>query len=467
MISQQPKQIWEAALGELQLQVTRPSYMTWLDKTIGVSCGDGEFVVGTPNAFVAEMLEQRMYALISSTMEKVTRGRVDVRFEVLPKDQLLAGPVASTTNGAHTPLQESPSFPETPPASESRPPQPAVQRRPTLNPGYSFDAFVVGQSNELAHAAALAVADMPGTVYNPLAIHSAVGLGKTHILHAIGHRVQAAGLHAIYTTAEAFTNEFIKAIRDGRTEEFRNQYRNADVLLLDDLEFLIGKEQTQEGFFHTFNALHIARRQIVVTTDRPVEALTLLQDRVRSRLGGGLVVDIQPPDLETRLAILRAKVPQRSCDVPPEVLVYLAERFHDNVRSLEGSFNRVLAYGQLTSRPVSIELAREITATGSNGHSPQNLSPTKILECVASHFHVSAASLSGPNRSREVSLPRQISMYLLKEDSHLGPTAIGRILGGKDHSTVSKACTKLIDRIQHDDKLRQQVASIRSSLGTI
>ena len=466
MTLQQPKQIWEAALGELQLQVTRPSYMTWLDNTVGVSCRDGEFVVGTPNAFVAEMLEQRMYALISLTMEKVTKGRVDVKFEVLPRNQLLAGPAAPATNGAPTPLKETPLSSAAPPTRDTQAPQPASQRRPPLNQSYTFDGFVVGKSNELAHAAAMAVAEKPGTIYNPLAIHSEVGLGKTHLLHSIGQRVQAAGLHMIYTTAEAFTNEYIKAIRDGRTEEFRNQYRNADILLIDDLEFLIGKEQTQEGFFHTFNALHVAGRQIVVTTDRPVVTLTLLQDRVRSRLGGGLVVDIQPPGLETRLAILQAKIPQQSSDVPPGVLNYLAERFHENVRSLEGSLTRVLAYGQLTNRPITLELASEVTAAGTNGQPRQNLSPTKILESVASHFHLSADTLAGPNRSREVSLPRQISMYLLKEDSHLGPTAIGRILGGKDHSTVSKACTKLMDRIKHDDTLRQQVASIRSSLGT-
>ena len=322
--SQQPNHIWKAALGELQLQVTRPSYETWLRDTTGVSFGDGEFVVGTPNAFVAEMLEQRMYSLISQVLERITTHKVDVRFQVMDAaapaetegkgSSDIGGTAASTV---HQGVVEAPPY---------RPISP--------NRIYTFETFIVGKSNDLAHAAAQAVSERPGQVYNPLVLYADVGLGKTHLLHAIGHRILAQGLSLIYATTEEFTNEYIKAIREGKTEDFRQRYRNADVLLLDDIQFLIGKEQTQEGFFHTFNALHMNNKQIVITSDRPVSALSLLDDRVRSRLAGGLVADIQPPDLETRLAILNAKAQFLGLHVPKQVIEYLGERIHKNIREL-------------------------------------------------------------------------------------------------------------------------------------
>ena len=287
--TQQAKQIWDAVLGDLQLQVTRPSYETWLKGTVGIAYVDGEFVVGTPNAFVAEMLEQRMYSLISQAMERVTKSSIEVSFKVTAEDQEANGydvgfPAATETASSENASADAGANQQV--AQSAGPPQ-VVYRPVTLNPKYLFDTFIVGKSNELAHAAAQAVGDNPGTVYNPLVMYSDVGLGKTHLLHAIGHRVMSKVLSLIYATTEEFTNEYIKAIREGRTEDFRLRYRSADVLLLDDIQFLIGKEQTQEGFFHTFNALHMSNRQIVITSDRPVSALTLLEDRVQSRLAGG------------------------------------------------------------------------------------------------------------------------------------------------------------------------------------
>ena len=452
MTNHQPKSVWQAVLGELQVQVTRPSYETWLKDTVGLAHQNGEFIVGTPNSFVAEMLEQRMYSLISQAMERVTKKHVDVRFCVQPAD--------GGSNGYHV----------EPPAAESLPGKsaPAVpSRRPTrLNPRYTFENFIVGKSNELAHAAAVAVAENPGTTYNPLVIYSDVGLGKTHLLHAIGRSIQARGSSVTYATTEEFTNQYIKAIREGKTEEFRDEYRNTDALLLDDIQFLIGKEQTQEGFFHTFNALHMANRQIVITSDRPVASLTLLEGRVTSRLSGGLVVDVQAPDIETRLAILRANSEQLGMCVPPEVLQFLAERIHRNIRELEGNLNRVLVYAQLTSNPITVELVNRAIADSLGPSARRQVSPESIMEAVASYFQIDRELLKGPRGKKEVSLARQIAMHLMRTDADLGPSAIGRVLGGKDHSTVVKNCAKITSQLDIDPHLRRDVLNIRDCLSS-
>lgn len=452
--SQQPNHIWKAALGELQLQVTRPSYETWLRDTTGVSFGDGEFVVGTPNAFVAEMLEQRMYSLISQVLERITTHKVDVRFQVMDAaapaetegkgSSDIGGTAASTV---HQGVVEAPPY-----------------RQMSPNPKYTFETFIVGKSNELAHAAAQAVSERPGQVYNPLVLYADVGLGKTHLLHAIGHRILAQGLSLIYATTEEFTNEYIKAIREGKTEDFRQRYRNADVLLLDDIQFLIGKEQTQEGFFHTFNALHMNNKQIVITSDRPVSALSLLDDRVRSRLAGGLVADIQPPDLETRLAILNAKAQFLGLHVPKQVIEYLGERIHKNIRELEGCLNRVVAYAQLTRRSLDTDLVKQVIAEAIQRFRTNQLTEDAVLDAVADQFGVSKESLLGPKRDKKTALARHVAMYILREDADMGATAIARVLGRKDHTTALHGCKNIENLMNVDARLRRDVITVREAL---
>lgn len=453
----QPNHIWKAVLGELQLQVTRPSYETWLRDTTGISIAEGEFVVGTPNAFVAEMLEQRMYSLICQVLERITGNKIDVRFHVLPAAD------------ATTPVQRADRSPSdlgditASPihrGSDSAPPY----RQMSPNPKYTFDSFIVGKSNELAHAAAQAVSERPGQVYNPLVLYADVGLGKTHLLHAIGHRVLAQGLSLIYATTEEFTNEYIKAIREGKTEDFRQRYRNADVLLLDDIQFLIGKEQTQEGFFHTFNALHMNNKQIVITSDRPVSALSLLDDRVRSRLAGGLVADIQPPDLETRLAILNAKAQFLGLPVPKQVIDYLGERIHKNIRELEGCLNRVVAYAQLTRRSLDTDLVKQVIAEAIQRFRSNQLTEDAVLDAVADQFGVSRESLVGPKRDKKTALARQVAMYILREDADMGATAIARALGRKDHTTALHGCKHIENLLNLDSRLRRDVITVREGL---
>ena len=449
--SSDPGQLWAAALGQLQMQVTKPNFDTWLKHTSGLAYTDGEFVVGTPNAFVAEMLEQRMYSLIAQTVEGVVEAEVEVRFAV-----------ESTFDPTEPPTE-----PENPPPTDTLPtpaPSRSNARTPTLNARYTFDRFVVGKSNELAHAAALAVAEQPGQLYNPLVMYSDVGLGKTHLMHAIGHKVAERGMSLIYSTTEEFTNSYIRAIREGTTDEFRDYYRNEDVLLLDDVQFLIGKDQTQEGFFHTFNALHMTNRQIVLTSDRPVTALTLLEDRIQSRLAGGLVVDIQTPDIETRIAILRAKADGARQPVSDDVLHYLAERIHKNIRELEGSLNKVIAFADLMGTPVTVDLVKRAIADVVETAAERQIPETVVIETVAAHFGVSIETLKGRKRDKKTSLARQVAMYLLREESQLGQSAIGHALGGKAHNTVMHGCERIANQLSVDPHLRRDIINIREAL---
>ena len=450
-----PDAIWQAVLGDLELRVTRPSYETWLRDTTGIRYADSEFVVSAPNTFVAEMLEQRMYSLISSAVGRIVARDVDVRFEVvsgapgghMPQDDRTpsSNPTHHSVNGSTTP---------------SGTDRPAT----ALNPHYVFDTFIVGRSNELAHAAALAVSETPGGVYNPLFIYSGVGLGKTHMLHAIGHRMVSRGLTPIYATTEEFTNGYIRAIREGTTDAFRAYYRSADALLLDDIQFIIGKQQTQEGFFHTFNALHLSGKQVVITSDRPVTNLTLLEDRVSSRLAAGLVVDIQTPDQEMRIDILRAKAVGTGQRFPNDVLDLLAGRVHKNVRELEGTLNKIAAYAHLTNSSISFELVKRVLADSLAGSARRKVSEQEIVDAVCSYFDVEVEVLKGRRRDKQTALARQVAMYLLREDAHLTLKAAGLALGGKDHTTVMHACVRIASLANEDPDLRQGLITIRESL---
>ena len=461
-----PRQIWEAVLGELELQVPRPSFETWLKGTAGARMSDSEFVVITPNAFVAEMLDQRMYSLIAQSLEKVVGDEVEVRFEVGDDgqrriDQRVAVPVTAPPGSAPMPIDDGKSAAE---RATSR----HTFRHLGLNSRYRFESYIVGSSNNLAHAAADAVSEKPGELYNPLVIYSGVGLGKTHLMHAIGHRVREKGHDVLYSTTEEFTNEYIKAIRGGTTEEFRDRYRSADVLLLDDIQFIIGKEQTQEGFFHTFNALHMAGKQIVITSDRPVTELSLLQDRISSRLAGGLVADIQAPDLETRLAILRSKADQTGRQIPNQVLEFIAQRVQKNVRELEGCLNRVAAYVGVANRSfddgnVDLSLV-ERALEDSLKESTRRVSEEEVLSAVARYFSIDKTTLKGKKRDKSTALARHVSMFLLREEVQLPLATIGRVMGGRDHTTVMHGVQRIAKQLEADTRLRRDLLNIRESL---
>jgi chromosomal replication initiator protein len=437
------KEIWEAALGELQIQVSKPNYQTWLEKTIGLSYQDNQFTVGVPNIFVAEYLDKNQRSLIEKTLIGLTHRRTQILFRI--------------SNG-HTEHSQSDNTWE------------KVSVCPTnhakFNGRYTFDSFIVGSCNQLAYSASLDTAKNSGSDHNPLFIFGGVGLGKTHLLQAIGNAASANNTQVLYTSAEQFTNELMNALRARKTEEFRNKFRNVEMLLIDDIQFISGKRQTEENFFHTFNELHIGNRQIVITSDRPPKSLPSLQDRLRSRLEWGLVTDIQSPDLETRLAILRAKSEQRGIDVAVDVLEFIALHIQSNIRELEGSLNRVIAYAKLFKALPTTELAAQALVNLTTKESKAvSIAPCLILKAVASSFQLDPADLKSQKR-KQCALARQVAVYFMREKTNLPLTQIGRELGGRDPSFVSRAYREIEANIAADPYLKRKVANIQYVIHT-
>jgi chromosomal replication initiator protein len=430
-------------LGELEKQVTRPVFETFLKGSQGTSVQDNVLTVDVPTAFAAEWLEKRAYRLIESIGQRLNRDLIDIRFHVVQS------PESSTV---------------TPEIAEAKENQGLFRSSSTLSQRFTFDSFVVGPSNQLAFSGSWAVAGMPGASYNPLFIYGGVGQGKTHLLHAIGHAADTHGLRVVYVTTEQFTNQFIGAIQDRTTDDFRARYRSADVLLIDDIQFIGGKEQTQEGFFHIFNELHNANRQIVLTSDRPPRSLSLLEDRLRSRFGWGLIVDIQPPDLETRIAILRAKAKAVDVDLDDRLVEFIARKVQRNVRELEGALNRLVAFCSFTEADLSVATAEHALTDLFSSPAPVSADPEKVLGVVSRFLGVPRPALDGRRRDKKTATARQVAMYLLREELHLSYSDIGRLLGRRDHSTVTHAVSKIGGDINMIPGLRQVILDIKEEL---
>jgi chromosomal replication initiator protein len=438
------QEIWEAALGELQLQINKPNYQTWLQGTEGVEFKDGHFYISTPNTFVAEYLEKNQRSLIEKTLIGLIKSKVVAHFQV---------------NSIEPEPTDGYAYRETPQAIDSQ--------TSGFNPKYTFESFIVGSSNRLAYAAAQAAAQNPGEGYNPLFIYGGSGLGKTHLLQAIGHALKAQSASVLYVSGEQFTNEFIDAIRHKKTDEFRNKYRSVDALMVDDIQFISGKEQTEESFFHTFNELHNSNRQIVVTSDKLPQSLPGMEERLRSRFEWGLTVDIQPPDLETRLAILQSKAEQAKTEVSLDVLELIAQQARRNIRELEGSLNRIIAYAKLLRSQITPEMAtRALTDINSKSVSSRQVTPVKLLNTVAECFQLDPEIILGPRRDKEIAQARQVTMYLLKQQADYSLSEIGKFVGGRNPSTVSHACEKIAQDIENSPVLKRKVLEIQSSLKT-
>jgi chromosomal replication initiator protein len=333
-----------------------------------------------------------------------------------------------------------------------------------LNPRYTFDAFIVGNSNRLAHAASLAVAEAPGESYNPLFLYGGVGLGKTHLLHAIGHQGVQTGLAVLYVSSEQFTNEIINAIRYRTTEEFRAKYRSVDILLVDDIQFIAGKESTEEEFFHTFNSLHEMSKQIVICSDRPPKAIVSLEERLRSRFEWGLIADIQPPDLETRMAILRVKADMLHYRVPDDIIAYIASRVQTNIRELEGCLNRLMAYQQLHRTELTMDVARAAMSSLGNDNRESSLTSQQIAQAVAEYYRISLEDMCGKQRDKHIVKPRQVAMYLIRQETQASLLEIGQLFGGRDHSTVLHACEKIDQAVNLNPVIRREIIAIREQL---
>ena len=433
------QEIWKTALGEIETKVPKSSYETWFKfpKTQGKQISKDCFLIESESVFISEYLEQRMYSVISDVLCKLLDKELELKFKVL------GSPVDSEDKIKNS-LQDN------------------KRSSFSLNSNYTFENFVLGPSNELAYAASIAVSENIGKTYNPLLIYSDVGLGKTHLLHAIGNRLLQDGSQFYYLTCEEFTNEYIKAIRTNKTELFRDKYRNAEALLLDDIQFLIGKEQTQEGFFHTFNSLHLSGKQIVITSDRPITSLKLLEDRITSRLSGGLVVDIQLPDYETRLDILKKKVLLKGIEIKQEILESLSNKLYHNIREMEGSLNKILALSELTGKELDIDSVEELL--GNADTNSYFADPEQIILKVAKYFQIDISDLKGKSREQSLVIARQIAMFILREDSQMNLTTIGLLFGGRDHTTVLHGIRKIQTDAATNQNLRRDLLAIRSSV---
>jgi chromosomal replication initiator protein len=456
LTTQAPSQIWTATLGRLQLEVPRANFETLLKGTQALRFDDDCLVIGTESAFAATWLEERLAATISRAIERIAGEPVSVRFEVIADSD---GLPADTTRSQQSEQIDHQSQPVERSQTQVDSPFGSLP----LNPRFTFDEFVSGPSNELAHAAATRVATAPGSVYNPLYLYAGVGLGKTHLLQAIGNELKSRGMHLIYVSSERFTNDYIRSIQDGTTEQFRAFYRGADALLVDDIQFIAGKSQTQEGFFHTFNELHMGAKQVVVTGDEPARQ-SLLEERIQSRLEGGLVVDIQPPDYEMRTAILREKSKGLQTELPEDVLDVVASRPTSNVRELEGSLNRIIAYAHMTGAPVTVEVARKALGNLLTTRQEAPMTPSAVINAVSEHFGTNPETIKGRRRTKEVSLARHVAMYLLRETSSLSSPQVGLALGGRDHSTVLYAQRKMEQLIETDPEMKSVIATIRQRL---
>lgn len=452
--------IWRAALGELELQTPRSTFNTWFKGTSVIAYENDVLSIGTQNAFAKDWLENRWKSKIKSTVAGILGRTVELQFQVRNRPKAGDDNVELLHGLPEDTLSE-------PAAEAGKTSSNGVKkngngRMPVhLNPRYTFDKFIVGSNNRLAHAAALAVAEFPAERFNPLFIYGGVGLGKTHLLHAAGHLPAAHDLHVRVVSSEEFTNDLISAIRTQTTAAFRERYRDLDVLLMDDIQFIAGKEQTQEEMFHTFNTLHGANKQIVLTSDRHPKGLTTLEERLRSRFEWGLTVDIQPPDLETRIAILQSKAERQPLPIPLAVLELIAQHIDNNIRELEGALNQVVIYAQCMQCPISLDAASQALANILAAQPDPPAVPT-ILKIVAEFYGLSVEDLLGRSRSRRIALPRQIAAYILREEVNLSFPQIGEELGGRDHSTVMHAHDKISQLIAEDNSVRREIVEIKN-----
>lgn len=434
-------QAWQATLGQLQMEMPKAAFDTWVRDAELISYEDGAFTIGVGNAYARDWLKDRLNGTITRLLTGIMNRTVSIRFTVWsPKN------IVSDQRVTDYPVEITPS------------PQPTT----TVNGRYSFSNFVVGSSNRLAHAASLAVAENPASAYNPLFIYGGVGLGKTHLLHAIGRHCESSNLNVLYVSSEEFTNDLINAIRSHTTPAFREKYRRTDVLLIDDIQFIAGKESTQEEFFHTFNTLHGQNKQIVMTSDRPPKAMVTLEERLRSRFEWGLAADIQAPDYETRAAILKTKADRSGFDVPNEVIEIIARKFQSNIRELEGALTRIVAYADLRGMTLNEDLFE--SALADLLPRKREIEPQHIIDTVADIYGVTVDRILGRERTNQVARPRQIAMYLMREETDFSLPQIGQALGGRDHTTVMYGHGKISDLLERDDGLRRQVITIKEKL---
>jgi chromosomal replication initiator protein len=451
--------IWDQVLSRIEDQVGKHSFSTWFKPTTLLTDGGQSLSISVPNPLFVEWLPKHYSVVLAEALRDV--GRPDVKLVFVPDGGPAAHAAATDDDGESAPPASAPTLVR---AAARQPSEDEAPRAGSLIPRYTFDTFIVGPSNQFAHAACRAVAETPSRSYNPLFIHGGVGLGKTHLMHAIGHYVvqHHPGLVLTYISSERFMNEMINAVRFDRILDFRSRYRSVDVLLVDDIQFVSGKEGTQNEFFHTFNALHDAQKQIVISSDRPPHEIPALEERLRSRFEWGLIADIQAPDVETKAAILKRKAEEEGVPLPNEVAMYMASRIKTNVRELEGSLIRLIAYSSLTSKPLTMELATEVLRNVID-HDEKAVTIDQIQKYVADYYHLKLHELKSRNNAKSVAMPRQVAMYLCKALTHASLPEIGRSFGGKHHSTVIHSIKKVEEMRKKSSDFDKQVGNLLES----
>jgi chromosomal replication initiator protein len=447
-----PEQIWQAAQEELRFQLSKPSYETWLKNASLVGRERNAFRIGVPTKLAKDWLEDRYSAVIKETLSAIVSGDVQVAFEVVAQS---GDGVAQSAGETAVAVAEEPA-----------PDEPGLGDAALLNPKLQFQHFVVGNNSRFAHAACRAVADTPAKAYNPLFLYGGVGLGKTHLMHAIGHVVLERNKRrrVAYVTSETFMNEMITGIQEGRMNDFRTRYRTVDVLLVDDIQFLAGKDRTQEEFYHTFNALHELNRQIVIASDRPPKEIPTLEDRLRSRFQWGLIADIQPADFETRVAILKSKVGNSARLVPEDVLSFIAHKIQKNIRELEGALIRVIAHASLSRETMTVDTAARLLQDVIPSTEARTLSMDTISRTVANFYHISLEEMKGKRRDKHIVFPRQVAMFIIREETASSLPAIGQYFGGRDHTTVLHSYEKISTDLREDQRLQNDMRKIREYL---
>lgn len=443
--------IWESALGELELLISRANFTTWFKNTFISDIDGDKILVGVPNAFTKVWLEKKYHDKIGTALENIlSKTNLEISYRVENKEN--AKPKKEETKTTEAPNQNKLINNGNLNANKFG-----------LNTSYSFDSFIVGPGNELAQAAAHAAAQKPGAIYNPLFIYGGVGLGKTHLVQAVGNYILSKDPNKkiLYINSEKFTNDFIYSIKNGRTDQFKETYRSVDVLLIDDIQFISGKEQTQEEFFHTFNALHQNNKQIVISSDRPPKAIQGVESRLISRFEWGMIADISFPDLETRVAILQIKCQEKNYRLDKDIINFVAENIKENIRELEGALNRIIAFHQLNNQTPTLSSVKSILSGISTNPKRAGLTSKKLLSVVSSFYDISLNDLLGTSRKKELVVPRQIAMFLMREELKASFPNIGQDIGGRDHTTAMHACLKISKLVDNDEKVKNDVAVLK------
>ena len=448
------ERIWQATLGELELTLSKANFTTWFKNTFITSHEEETVTVAVPNTFTKAWLEKKYHSAILKALQKITDNKIkNIIYKVESRAKAAEEKIQKEIENKVEKIESTP--------------EPQAINRFGLNPRYNFASFVIGKGNELAQAASVAVSQKPGEVYNPLFIYGGVGLGKTHLMQAIGHQVsrEIPDKKILYVSCEKFTNDFIKSISTNKIDKFKETYRSVDVLLIDDIHFLAGKEGIQEAFFHTFNELHQLNKQIVITSDRPPKAIPALEERLRSRFEWGMIADISMPDLETRTAILRTKLTEKNYKLSEDVINFLATSIQNNIRELEGALNKIIAYHQLNGNIPTLENVKKILATLSGAAGQRkSITPKQIINTVADFYDLKIEDLLGSCRKKNLALPRQIIMYLMREELKTSYPSIGQEVGNRDHTTAMHAYLKIAEAIDEEEKINQDVRLLKEKL---